>query len=450
MIRSQWRRLTAVALPLLLLFTSCGSSGNNGGGGGGGNTQTRSFRMGTSPFFATHTAFPDFVFENLGDKDILSLHVDDFWGVPWTQCAGAGCTNLPANWVAQWTQLAQQAKAAGKPIYLTVSPLTNRRALSGSVQADGSVQTNWLAANLIDANGCYLFTDDPNAAGYATAYTNYVEYLINLIQPDYLSPDAEMNMQFTNCPSQKTAFINWYTGVHQSLKAAHASLPIFPTFQMEYMYGVATTSAACTAGTSLNDCFSERLNEALAIPGDRIAFSTYPSAWVYSSAFNNWMPTETFQMVAAATTRKIWISETGWNTVPVLNSYQHASGGTCSTSYLYPATLSTPQGTVDLGDNAAQTKYMTWLLGQAESNKLETVIWWLNRDYLDGTAAATCPCSPSTGDTCTLSDTFYQIGGTTDEQLLRIFGNMALRNYDGTPRPSYAVWQQYLGYTYKP
>lgn len=445
----------ALAPLFALLLVACGGGGGSPASAPPAPTPTpvptRSFYMGASPFFATATALPDFRFENLDERDLLSVHVDDFWGVPWDQCAGTACTGLPATWVARWQQLASAAQASGKVLYLAISPLANRRTLAGSVQADGSILQGWLPPGVVDAQGCYLFSADAaHAAGYATAYANFIRYLVDLVHPAYLSPVVEMNMPFTTCAAQKAAWIDWYTSVHNAIKAAYPALPVFPTFQLEFLYGSAEPAAACATGTSYTDCFKSRLDEALAIPGDRIAFSSYPDGWVYSSAFNFGVPPDTFAITRQATTRKIWVSETGWNTVPLRNSYAHGASGSCSASYLLPDTLSTPAGVRDLANNAAQAAYMSWLLGQAQVQQLEAVIWWLNRDYLDGAVAATCPCTPSGSDTCRLADTFYSVGGDFTEGLLRVFGNMALRNYDGSARPAEAVWKQYYGYTRQP
>ena len=57
------------------------------------------------------------------------------------------------------------------------------------------------------------------------------------------------------------------------------------------------------------------------------------------------------------------------------------------------------------------------------------MIWWLNRDYLDGAVAQDCPCSGA-NDTCSLADTFYTASPVA-ETLLRMSGNMALRDYQG-------------------
>ena len=71
--------------------------------------------MGTTPFFATPTSFPDRRFENLDDKDLLSIHADDFWGVPWGQCNAPGRTP-PAAWAAKWTNFANAAASQGKTL----------------------------------------------------------------------------------------------------------------------------------------------------------------------------------------------------------------------------------------------------------------------------------------------------------------------------------------------
>ncbi|MBU1236546.1 MAG: hypothetical protein KJ634_11100 [Gammaproteobacteria bacterium] len=426
-------------------------------GGGGSATEdpqpsaeTRSFLMGSTPFFGSPTSFPDWRFENMGDRDLLSVHVDDFWGVPWDQCDASDCT-VPSVWDTKWRDFATAVRGTGKTIFLTVSPLSDRKTLAKRPLANGALEEHWLPASVVDANGCYKFVEDAaNAAIYKTAYISFLKYLIDLFQPTYLSPTAEMNMPFTTCPAQKAAWIAWYSDVYAAIKAAYPALIVFPTFQMEYMYGVAEPAAACASGTTDDECFDQHLAEALAIPADRIAFSTYPSAWVYSSVYGHSQPTDTYERVANATSRKIWVSETGWPAVPLLASYPHGSSGACG-SELYPASLTVlGVGTFGLANDDRQAQYLSWLLGEAQNRRFEAVVWWLNRDYLDGTVASACPCTPSTSDTCQLADLFHTIGGDFGETMLRVFGNMALRYYDGSPRPGYTTWKQYCDRTYAP
>jgi hypothetical protein len=389
--------------------------------------------MGTTPFFATPTQFPDWRFENLDDKDLLSVHADDFWGVPWDQCNAAGCTP-PAAWAAKWTNFANAAASQGKTLYLALSPLGGRKTLAARLDANGNKVENWAP---VDADGCYPFASDANAATYKVAYISYLKYLIGLVGPRYVSPAVEMNIPFSQCPLQKSAWIAWYGDVHNAIKAAYPSLAVFATFQMEHMYGISDAQATCGSGMPPAACFDQRLTEALTIPGDRIAFSTYPIGWKYRPEYSSSYPTDTYGRVQGATTRKIWIAETGWAAVKVLQSYPHGAVGSCGAD-LFPASFA---------NDAEQEGYMRWLLAEAQTRGFETVIWWLNRDYLDGAVAATCPCDPAASDTCQLADSFLSAGGTTGETLLRIFGNMALRNYDGSPRPARGAWRGYFDRT---
>jgi len=434
---------------LVFCLAGCGGGGDNVGE----TESSRPFLMGSTPFFTrfdgSRIRFPDWRFENLEDRDLLSLHVDDFWGVPWDYCDATACSDLPPSWVGQWQQLVDQAKATGKPIYLSISPLGGRRTLAPTVLADGTTRSDWNTQ--VNSDGCYLFDSDANAAVYQAAYITFLNYLIERVEPDYLSPAIEMNMPFTLCPQQKAAWIAWYGAVHTAIKTAHPGLPVFPTFQPENLYGVAETSAACP-GVTLAACFDSRLAEALTIPADRIAFSSYPAQWVYQEEFGHTWPRDTFAKTARATSRPIWVSETGWPAVPVLSAYAHGTDGGCGLA-LYPSMLEIPgAGTVDVANENGHAAYLAWLLEQAQRQGLEAVVWWLNRDYLDEavTGDERCPCVPEGDSTCLLLDGFYNLGGANAEVLFRVFGNMALRRYDGTARPALTTWREYRDRPYRP
>lgn len=419
-------RMVCIIL-LSFILTGCGSDSNRLTG-----AATRSFLMGTTPFFVTLTKFPDWRFENPEDIDLLSVHADDFWGVPWAEFRDG--TPLPAAWVANWTGLASNAKASGKRLYLAVSPLAGRKALAPRVQPDGTTEAGWAP---VDGNGCYPFATDANAALYQTAYVNYVRWLVDLLDPEFVSPAIELDITFYHCPAQKAAWIAWYTGVHDALKAAYPAKAVFTSFQMEYMYGVSDSAAACAMGVSLSICFDQRLTEALTIPGDRFAISSYPAIWKQRPEFSFSYPPDSYARIAAATARPVWVSETGWAAVPVRQSYPHGGSGTCGADLL-PATTA---------NATEQEAYMRWLLEQADTHYFEAVIWWLNRDFYDGSVAALCPCQPTTSDTCIFSEAIYNQDGDAGETLFRFFANMGLREYSGSPRPAHQAWREYLAKT---
>lgn len=417
--------LVSLAMVTLLAVQAC----NRHHSDSSSTTDTRTFYLGSTPFFSTPSAFPDWRFENLDDRDLLSVHVDDFLGIPWNQFL-TGST-LPAAWAAQWAALASNARATGKTLYVALSPLGNRTTLAPNIDNTGARTENWAPA---DAAGCYRFSSDANASNYKQAYINYAKYVIDLVQPAFFSPAIEMNMQFARCASaDKAAYIAWYSDVHNALKAAYPQLVVFPTFQLEYLYGTAEPAASCGIGVSAAACFAQHLPEALSVPGDRLALSSYPLPWKFSAEYNFSYPTDTYAIIQGVTNRKVWISETGWATVKILQSYQHGASGSCGVD-LIPATMA---------NDSELEGYMSWLLSEAQTRQFEAVIWWLNRDYLDAAVAETCPCS-GVNDTCQLTDIFYAVAGDAGESLMRLFGNMGLRHYDGSARTALDVWRQYL------
>lgn len=141
---------SALVIALSLIVYACGSGSGGGSSGTPTPAPTRSFLMGSTPFFITPTLFPDWRFENLDDKDLLSIHVDDFWGVPWDQCSALGCGTLPAAWVAKWTDFANAAKSKGKTLYLALSPLQDRKRLAPKVDANGNPVRSWETPAQID------------------------------------------------------------------------------------------------------------------------------------------------------------------------------------------------------------------------------------------------------------------------------------------------------------
>jgi hypothetical protein len=378
-----------------------------------GRPADRPFFMATTPFFSSTATFADWRWENGGDKDMTALHVDDFYGVPWR--AFQDGTPPPAAWAARWGTLAGDALAQGKEIYLSLSPLSGRRTLADEVDAAGNRVPDWAP---VDSTGCYVFTG-PEAAGYQQAYIRYCRYVLDLVRPRFFSPVLEISLTHGYCPSQQPAFDAWYAGVYHALKKDDPRRVIFPSLQMEALYGTTTPALACTGGETYDQCFEKRLREELKLPMDRVGFSMYPFGWHFAG--ETIADHDPFAVVQRFTSRRIWVSETGFQAVPIL---QQSNG--CAT--LVPSTVA---------NETNQQEYMRWLLGEARNRNFEAVNWWLNRDYLDGPSVSVCPCSGDPG-TCQLVATWSVFGL---EALFKTFGNMALRRYDGTPRPAWTDWK---------
>lgn len=405
------------------------------------HAESRRFLMGTSSFADIFT----FKFENMEDVDFVSIHMDDFLGIPWTEFQNN--TVPPPAWAARIKTIQTDVAATGKTIFLSLGPLADRKTLARGVDPAGSPVNNWAP---VDVNGCYAFGSDPNSENHRRAYTNYVKYMVDTFHPHYLGLVVEMNIQFSKCPTFKDGFIDWYSGVYREVKATYPSLPMFATFQMEHMYGMADDSSWCggpRTDVSLADCFQQRLNEVVAIPGDLIAFSLYPANWKYPPLSPDTRSTtfpydDTFSRVQQTTPRKILISETGWGAVPVLVSYQHTAPPSSCGSALIPAPI--VFGESNMAD------HLTQLLAQARAGNFEGVVWWSNRDILDAETADNCPCVGA-NPTCDSNEVLYQAGGNTGEIIWRMFGNMGLRQNNGSPRLAvYNIWKIYQNESFSP
>ena len=401
-------RIGWVVLPALFWLGACASAGA---------AEPRTYMMGSSPFFMTTSFFDTPLFENTDHKDILSLHADDFLGIPWDYFSGASPT-LPPAWAAQWTQLAANAHATGKSIYLSLSPLEDRLRLARKVNANDTFTSNW---GPVDSSGCYTFAADPNASFYQTAYVNYCAYLIDLVKPQFFSPALEINYTYTFASAQKAGLIAWYTGVHNALKQKYPDIAVFPTFTLEWLYGVGTNPGH--GATPYADYLRQQLAVALSVPQDRTALSSYPIEWMKVEGVG--IPPETYDIIASLSDKKIWITETGWQAARI------------------PSVDDSPPGAYDpaYANETVQNIYLQWILEQAKTHDFEAVIWWLNRDYLDGPTAAS-QWMPAAGDAHTISlmQLWNALGGAPGVLALRLFANMGLYNFNGTPRPAVTTW----------
>ncbi len=390
----------------------------------------RSFRLGFTPFWASSSVpFGDWRWDSFASADVVSLHVDDFFGIPWDELAASATPTLNAKWVKKWDDLYAGAKATKLPVVLSLSPLTDRSRLTAKVDpATGDAMTGWdpVIAG-VDGAQCHDFAD-ADAAKWATAYVHYVDWVIARYAPDQVLIAIETNVQFYKCPKQKDGFVAWLKEIRKVLVAEHPTLPLFYSFALEHMFGngLGGSQASCGA-TPVDACFDARLKEALAMPASAIGFSTYPWTWFPRDAS---MPKDRFLRVrkAAGDAFPIWVTETGWNTVPLRFAYDAASCTDPSKSFI-DATVA---------NEAKHEAYVKELLALADEAKLAGVVWWAARDYLDAKTAATCPCAGVT-ENCSRLAAFGAA-----ELFYRAFANQGLWTVEGTPRASLGAWQTAL------
>lgn len=122
-----------------------------------------------------------------------------------------------------------------------------------------------------------------------------------------------------------------------------------------------------------------------------------------------------------------------------------------SISMLDLVALNGPQcNTVIAADDAEAAAYLGRVLADADRIPLELVTWWSNRDLLPSGLMTNCPCDYDP-TWCQVVDVFRNAGGDPlvpasayfGEILLKAFGTMGIRDYDGHAKPALAdLWAE--------
>ena len=71
-----------------------------------------------------------------------------------------------------------------------------------------------------------------------TALSNYAIYVATNYEPDYLIIGVEINMLAIRSPQQFAAFVDLYEKIYRDIKKIKPEIKIFPTFQLEDLYGL--------------------------------------------------------------------------------------------------------------------------------------------------------------------------------------------------------------------
>lgn len=433
------RSVFGLFFALMTVFpTACGGGASSAPSLG----NQRSFFMGFTPFWASSTTvFGDWKFDWSKDADLISLHADDFFGIPWSEFNKAEAQRtLPAAWIKKWDDWFTAARATGHPVLVSLSPLAGRSRLTGEVDSTGAKKDNWdpVVFNSTTGTNCYAFNDSAIDT-WTPAYIEYVKWINIRYHPEQIIIAIEANIQFYKCPANKAGFIRFLNDTYQGVKAAGVSVPVFESYELEAMYGNGLSGSVSSCGaTPINTCADTRMSEALAISGDAIGISTYPQNWFPRTESP---PTDRFDRLRAHTTKPIWISETGWNVAQVRLDYTNATQCNVATNIYFDATSATA---------ARQQQWMTDMLAAADRVHMTGVVWWLPKDYLDAATASTCPCNSTlnsnSADTCTQIATYQNATGNVavNEFFYRVFANMGVQEKDGGARPALTTWRNAL------
>lgn len=362
------------------------------------------------------------------DVDVVEVH-QEYYGVPWD--AFAAKTAPPAAWVTQMQQIAAAAKAMNRPVFLSISMLNGERDSLGSktdVQSGAVESTDHWAAH------CYDFSTAADGASMKAAYLAYEDFMIDLFQPTYLNMAVEVNLFFENCPTAAAGVIDVANAAYDEAKSKKADVIAFPSIQIDHLYGYTTVCAGGDAGTADRDtCFEANYAVISPLKRDRFAMSTYPPLNAFKSPAD--LPPDWFTRGASKNSETPLIAETGWNSSNLVANLD----GNCLTVFT--------------NTEADEEAYLDFVLKSAESQHIDVVNWWSDRDLVVSSFMTDCPCTFDK-TWCSVLDVFRGPDAGPDagtaafygEVLSKAFGTMGLRNYDGTEKPTvYGRWQSALG-----
>jgi hypothetical protein len=355
------------------------------------------------------------------DVDVIAIH-QEFYGIPWE--AFEKNQPVPSVWGTLMGEIAHNARAAGKPIFLSVTMLNGTRSTlaARTVINQGKVETedNWSAT-------CYNFASAADGASKKTAYLRYVESMIDTFQPRYLNIAVEVNLFFEKCPQATAALIDVANAAYDLAKKKDPTLIVFPSIQIDHLYGYSEDS--CPKGQDKQSCFDSAYAQLSSLKRDRFAISSYPFLQEIGPVSN--IAADWFTRGATRGNERSIIAETGWLSTRLTAKL---SSGQCLD--------------VKKSDQTEQATYLDFVLRAAQDAHIDLVTWWSNRDLLDERVMTDCPCSFDTA-WCAVVDLFRTtapLGGGTEaafygEVLMKAFGTMGIRDYTGKPKERvFARW----------
>ena len=354
------------------------------------------------------------------DVEVVAVH-QEFYGVPWD--AFAAGAPPPSVWAGRISRLASSARGAGKRIFLSVSPMDgNRSSLAPRVRvANGLevVESGW-------APRCWDARTAADGATWRDAYVRYVEWMVDLFQPEFLNVGIELNLWDIACPLAWDGMVDVVNAAYDAAKARRPSTPVFPSIQIDALYGLAPGS--CPPGTDAGTCYENGYAHLARVKRDRFAMSSYPYLGAVPSLAA--LPADWFTRAPRRGGERSLIAEAGWLSTPVV---AQASTGACFTALT--------------SDETFAAAYLDRLLDDAQASGMDLVTWISDRDLLIAPLMTDCGCHESS-EWCAVRDLFRGPSptGTVDTQLegelrMKAFGAMGLRTYEGAQKP--AVYQRW-------
>jgi len=379
----------------------------------------RTFYMAAAPFrlVETETSIKT-VFEFKGFKvniDLVSLHTDNFFGVPWDEFRPSGKRNN--TWHNMMKSIKTDINNLEVGVYLSITPINGTRnsIAARALQINGQlvVDDDWYSE-------CYNFNTGLDAQAIKTAYLNYVRWMVDFFKPKYLTHGIEINMYKKSCPDCYKSLISLLNKVYEQEKSRNPQLVIFPTFTASDLWSYGE-QGECSIGD--RRCLIDNLDAQKKIKRDRFGISAYPLflQWEWKNIQEDY-----FSAIAEETGEKIVFGETGQ--------------GSNNVTVPFPE-YTDPCFTLFHSSDEEQIEYMKFLFNNAQYHQSDLVVWWSLRDYLFEQILTNCPCN-APGLWCVA----YEYFGTQTNLLSAwlMWGSMGILDYNGFPKKSFYFWHKWF------
>ncbi|MBU1701250.1 MAG: hypothetical protein KJ970_14365 [Candidatus Eisenbacteria bacterium] len=213
------------------------------------------------PFLMALSSFPaypawDAVLQSIdyaaGHADMVVHQHDE--GVPWLELSPEGSGNIPEGLRLEIEERVYESRRAGLGIFLATTPMNNSRDGLAPEWNTGSLPSGWEDKNFADPS-------------VIVAYTEWCLLLAELYRPDLFAIVIDANIYEEAHPEDWPFLTSLYDRIYATIKQRLGDIPVFVTFQMEYLQGSLPLGAEP----------QWRLLDDFTAPQDFLALSTYPS-----------------------------------------------------------------------------------------------------------------------------------------------------------------------------
>ena len=354
------------------------------------------------------------------DGDAVTVFAETL-GVPWREFAENTEPRADHPWVRMQRELADAARASGKPVSLQLT-LARERFAREAVRDGTNIELRDIGGRCFDLN-------QSTEALYVTAYPRYVTWMMRNYAPRWVNVSAEINGYLAACgdgPAWR-ALVDLQRASYRAAKAVDANAVVYASFLIDELYGKSLDGFDAAHYAALNNLSRDRFGLAMQIHGAR-ATDPVQLPRDYLSRVRDRNPKEAPLLVA----------DTGWN------SRDLALG-----------TPSSCQRAAVPGNDAAAAAYLRWLLAQARALNVDLVTWSSLFDALPADVMTSCYPSASwpfyracgNDSNCIFMNAQRSAAENAQAGELRFKaeGAMGLRTYEGTPKGALMqVWQEAL------